>query len=101
MFKKIKGFLRSTKGKITCAVASAGATLGSTMTAFAADDSTTLKDYISQFWDMIKDQINPGTVLAVIGIVIGSVVLLSLFWFGIRYALRKIMGALKKGKASV
>ena len=100
MFKKIKGFLRSTKGKITCAVASAGATLGSSMTAFAADDPG-LKDYVSQFWDMIKDQINPGTVLAVIGIVIGSVVLLSLFWFGIRYALRKIMGALKKGKASV
>ena len=100
MFNKIKGFFRSTKGKITCAVASAGATLGSTMTAFAAEE-TTLKDYLSQFWDMIKDQINPGTVLAVIGIVIGSVVLLSLFWFGIRYALRKIMGALKKGKATV
>lgn len=100
MFKKVKGFLQSVKGKVACASAAVTATLGSTITAFAAD-GTTYKDYISQYWDLIKADFTPATVLGIIGVVIGAVILLFLFWFGIRWATRKISVALKKGKISV
>lgn len=98
IFNKIKRALKSTKGKITCAVASFAASVGTAFPALAAEE--TVKDYVSQYWDLIKGDFSPSTVLSIIGIVIGSVVLLFLFWFGIRYITRKISVALKKGKIS-
>ena len=100
MFEKFKGFIRSTKGKIACAAASCAATLGSTVTAFAAED-TAFVEGIKSIWTEVTKQINITNIVSIIVIVLGTVIGLGLFWFGARYVLRKITGAAKKGKISV
>lgn len=99
--EKLKTFLTSTKTKAACAVGTAGAMLGSATTAFCADgDATGFKEGIQTIWDSIKGDLSIGSIVAIIGIVIGTCVGVALFWFGLRYVIRKIMAAVKKGKVS-
>lgn len=98
---KFKKFLASTKGKVVSAVASAGAVLVPASTAFCAETGTTgFKEGIQTIWDSIKADLSIGSVVSIIGIVIGTCVGLALFWFGLRYVIRKVMAAVKKGKVS-
>lgn len=100
MLHKFKSAVTKGKAKIACAVASAGAVLGSATTAFCAEGDTTFKSGIETIWNSIKGDLSIGSIVSIIGIVIGSCVSIALFWFGIRYVIRKIMAAVKKGKVS-
>lgn len=102
MLEKVKTFLKTAKGKAVSAVASAGAVLGSAMPVMAAEtgSSTTFVDGIKTLWSQITEQVNIGNVVAIIGICLGVCVGLALFWFGLRYVIRKVMAAVKKGKVS-
>jgi ABC-type sulfate transport system permease component len=46
----------------------------------------------------LTGQISVATIVAVIAAVIGSTVGIAFMWWGARYASKKIMAALKKGK---
>lgn len=48
--------------------------------------------------DALTGQISVSTIVAVIAAVIGITVGIAFMWWGARYASRKIMGALKKGR---
>lgn len=100
MFEKVKNFLKTAKGKVVTAFTSAGAVLGSTMPAMAAEGDTTFVEGINSIWTQVTNQVNIGNVVSIIGICIGACIGLALFWFGLRYVIRKIMAAVKKGKVS-
>ena len=46
----------------------------------------------------LTTQISVSTIVAVIAAVIGLTVGIGFMWWGAKYATRKLMGALKKGK---
>lgn len=48
----------------------------------------------------LTGQISAATILAVVAGVIGATVGIGFAWFGARYVVRKLMGALKGGKVS-
>lgn len=99
--EKLTKFCKSTSGKVATAVASASAVLAPAATAYCAEgDAMGFKEGIQTLWDSVKGDLSIGSVVGIIGIVLGSCVLLALFWFGIRYVIRKIMAAVKKGKVS-
>lgn len=101
MLEKVKKFFKTTKGKLVSAVSSGLAVASTSITAFAEDGSaTTFKSGIETLWSQITEQVNIGNVVAIIGICLGACLGLALFWFGLRYVIRKIMSAVKKGKVS-
>lgn len=58
----------------------------------------------SDFWSIITamtDQVSVSTIVSVLAAVVGITVGIAFMWWGARYASRKIMGALKKGKTGV
>lgn len=65
----------------------------------AAEGATTVG--VSDFQSIINaltGQISVSTIVAVIAAVVGITVGIAFMWWGARYASRKIMAALKKGK---
>lgn len=100
MFEKIKRGLRSTKAKIIGAFVAGSSALVTALPAYAAEDDTAFVDGIKTVFAEVTKQVNVANVIQIILIVIGSAIALALFWFGIRYVIRKIMAALKKGKVS-
>ena len=96
-FRAVKASIANSAHKVVAAVVGAG-TLATPVLAFAED--TTFKDGISTLWTTLTADINIGNVVAIIGICLGACVGLALFWFGLRYVIRKLMAALKKGKVS-
>lgn len=100
MFEKVKKFLKTTKGKVVTAFSSGGAVLGTAMPAFAGDGDTTFVEGIRTIWTQVTEQVNITNVVSIIGICIAACIGLALFWFGLRYVIRKIMAAVKKGKVS-
>lgn len=98
--EKLKRFLKSTTGKIAASVASATAVLAPASTAFCADDPDFISS-VQSVWSQITSVINLGNIVKIIGICIAAVLGAFFFWFGIRYAFRKIKAATTKGKASV
>jgi ABC-type antimicrobial peptide transport system permease subunit len=65
----------------------------------AAFDATTVG--VADFQSIITaltGQISVSTIVAVIASVVGITVGIAFMWWGARYASRKIMAALKKGK---
>lgn len=72
------------------------ATLGTGL-AFAdptALDSTNIQTIIGD----ITSQISVSSVVSVIGAVLGVTVGFGFLWWGARYGIRKLMGAIKKGR---
>ena len=103
MLEKIKNFVKTTKGKLVSAVSSGLAVASTSITAFATDGAgttSTFKSGIDSLWTQITEQVNIGNVVSIIGICLGACLGLALFWFGLRYVIRKIMAAVKKGKVS-
>ena len=98
--EKLTKFLKSTPGKVASSVASATAVLAPATTAFCAEGDSQFVSGIKTLWDSIKGDLSITSIVAIIGIVLGSCVVLALFWFGLRYVIRKIMAAVKKGKVS-
>ncbi|MCD7723057.1 MAG: hypothetical protein LUH82_03785 [Clostridiales bacterium] len=89
------------KDKKVSLTAAAAAGLGSASVAFPAlaEDS----DYvtgINTLWSSITSELNVSSIVSIIGICIGACLVAVLFWFGIRYVVRKISAAVKKGKFS-
>lgn len=101
MLEKVKNFLKTAKGKVAIVFASVVAVLGSAMPAMAADDTTTFQSGISTVWSQVTSQINIGNVVAIIGICIVAVISLGLFWWGLRYVVKRIWAALKNGRVKV
>lgn len=65
----------------------------------AGAEGTTVS--VSDFQSIITaltGQISVGTIVAVIAAVVGVTVGIAFMWWGARYASRKIMSALKRGK---
>ena len=101
MFEKVKNFLKTAKGKVVTSFVSAGAVLGSAMPVMAADGTTTtFVNGINSIWTQVTEQVNIANVVSIIGICIGACIGLALFWFGLRYVIRKIFAAVKKGRVS-
>lgn len=98
--EKLTKFCKSTSGKVAASVASATAVLAPATTAFCAEGDNEFVSGIRTLWDSIKGDLSIGSLVAIIGIVLGSCVILALFWFGLRYVIRKIMSAVKKGRVS-
>ena len=98
--EKLTKFLKSTSGKVASSVASATAVLAPATTAFCAEGDSQFVSGIKTLWDSIKGDLSISSLVAIIGIVLGSCVIRALFWFGLRYVIRKIMAAVKKGRVS-
>jgi len=65
---------------------------------FAADATPVGVSDIQSIITAITGQISVSTIVAVIAAVIGVTVGIAFMWWGARYASRKIMAALKKGR---
>lgn len=73
--------------------------LGFMLPLLAAADTTTVS--VTDFQPIISaltGQISVSTIVAVIAAVVGITVGIAFTWWGARYASRKIMSALKKGR---
>lgn len=67
-----------------------------------ASQSTTIGyDDFKAIISAMSGQISVSTIVAVIAAVIGITVAIGFAWWGGRYGVRKLMGALKGGKVSV
>lgn len=65
--------------------------------AFAEGELVSVSDFQSII-SALTGQISVSTIVAVIASVVGITVGIAFMWWGARYASRKIMAALKKGK---
>ena len=65
---------------------------------FAADVTPVGVSDIQSIISALTGQISVSTIVAVIAAVIGVTVGIAFMWWGARYASRKIMAALKKGR---
>lgn len=63
----------------------------------ATDTGVTWSD-LSSIWTALTSQVSTTTIIGVVAGVIGGTVGIAFLWWGARYASRKIMAALKKGK---
>lgn len=73
--------------------------LGTGILAF--EGSTLSSETFSGIMQALTSQIQVSTIVGVIAAVLGVTVGFAFMWWGGKYAVRKIWGAIKKGKASV
>lgn len=55
---------------------------------------------LSSIWTALTSQISATTIVGVVAGVLGGTVGLGFLWWGAKYATRKLMAALKRGKVS-
>lgn len=80
-----------------------GSMLVSTALVASADETTPAlsANTFSGVTEALTGQIQVSTIVGVIAAVLGITVGFAFMWWGGRYAVRKIWGAIKKGRASV
>ena len=92
----------STKGKIACAVGTAGAVLGSATTAFCADPDVSEAVTAAQtLMGKLTAVLNITNIVAIIGAGITACAGLFLAWWGARKLVAMLMRVFKKGKLSL
>ena len=67
----------------------------------ATESATIGYDDFKAIITAMSGQISVSTIVAVIAAVVGITVAIGFAWWGGRYGVRKLMGALKGGKVSV
>lgn len=72
--------------------------LGFMLPLLAAEGTTVSVTDFQSIISALTGQISVSTIVAVIAAVVGITVGIAFMWWGARYASRKIMSALKKGK---
>lgn len=94
----IKEKLAKCKNKIAGAVAFVGATLGTGLTAFAAEVNQEAVDAAKSLLTSATATLNIANVVAIIGAGIGAVLGLFLAWWGGRKLVNMLINVFKKGK---
>lgn len=94
----MKKFLK----KFKVAVLTAALSISSAFCVFAEETSSVVTaDQFSPVLDALKEQINVGTIMAVLVVVVGAGVGLAFMWWGVRKVTGALMAAFKKGKVKV
>lgn len=103
MFEKLKSKISTAKGKIACSVGAGVATLGSAMTAFAAETGTNTEavSAAKALMDAATATLNIGNVVAILSAGIGAVLGMFLSWWGARKLVNMLIKVFKKGKISL
>lgn len=100
MFEKLKSKLSTVRGKIACSFGAGVATLGSAMTAFAAEDTEAVSA-AKALMDAATATLNIGNVVAILSAGIGAVLGMFLSWWGARKLVNMLIKVFKKGKISL
>lgn len=103
MLEKVKEKFATAKSKITLAVGAGVATLGSAMTAFAAETGTNTEavSAAKSLMDAATATLNIGSVVAILSAGIGAVLGMFLSWWGARKLVNMLIKVFKKGKISL
>lgn len=101
MFEKLKSKFSTAKGKISCSIGAGVATLGSAMTALAAETDTEAVSAAKALMDAATATLNIGNVVAILSAGIGAVLGMFLSWWGARKLVNMLIKVFKKGKISL
>lgn len=101
MFEKLKNKFSSLKGKIACSVGAGVATLGSAMTALAAETDAEAVSAAKALMDAATTTLNIGNVVAILSAGIGAVLGMFLSWWGARKLVNMLIKVFKKGRISL
>lgn len=101
MFEKLKSKFSTAKAKIACSIGAGVATLGSAMTALAAETDTEAVSAAKALMDAATATLNIGNVVAILSAGIGAVLGMFLSWWGARKLVNMLIKVFKKGKISL